>query len=119
MAKRENIFSLTDGRCFYCGCKLDFGTFHLDHFFAKADGGKVKGNLVPACPDCNIQKSCLSVEEFRERIRYIATETHHGRLMRKYFVIPDAPVVFFFEGVEDGDIQNRINEFLDRQQGGR
>lgn len=119
MSKRMKIFSMTGGRCFYCGCELDFNDFHLEHFSPKANGGKVANNLVPSCPDCNLQKSTLSVEEFRERIRHIATDTHHGRLMMKYYNFPDKPIVFFFEGVEDGIIQNRIDEFLDRQQGSR
>lgn len=117
MAKRETIYMITKGHCFYCGCDLDINDFHTDHFFPKQKGGKQKENLVPCCKDCNLCKSNLSLDEFRNKISGFVTNTHHGRMIAKYYRIQPKEIKFYFEGVTDGDIQNNINEFLDRQQG--
>lgn len=116
MKKRKTVYDMTNGRCFYCGCKLDFDNFHLDHFKAQKWGGKQHKNLVPACPDCNIAKCDMTIEEFRERIGAMLNITIHGRIICKYYGVSPKPIKFFFEEVEDGTIQNNINELLDRQQ---
>ena len=118
-SKRLKIYNLTKGRCFYCGCKLDIKYFHMDHFIPKQAGGKSKGNLVPCCHDCNLSKGSLPLDYFRDKIQGLLTETHHGRLIANYYGIKPTPIKFFFEEVDDGDIQNNINEFLDGQQGCR
>lgn len=115
--KRIRVFQMTGGRCFYCGCKLDLDTYHMDHFVAKAKGGKVVNNLVPACSDCNIYKGDSTIDEFREKIHECLLGNIKGRLIQKYYGVEDVPVSFFFEDVANGTIQNDINEFLDRQQG--
>ena len=115
MGKRQKVFEMTNGRCFYCGCKLDAGNFHMDHFTAKTHGGKQKNNLVPACPDCNITKSDMTVEQFRVKIANMLTASMQGRMIAKYYGLERKPVKFFFEEVESGAIQNNINEFLDGQ----
>lgn len=114
--KRMKIFRITHGRCFYCGCQLDFNAFHADHFFAKVKGGKVKDNLVPACIDCNLCKWNLDVEGFREKIMNLPYKSNQTRILSKYYGITGEPIKFYFEEADDGDIQNSINEFLDRQQ---
>jgi len=102
--KRKSIFDKTNGLCFYCGCKLDFDNFHMDHFEAKSNGGKVKENLVPSCPECNLCKSNLSIEEFRHKIECLSKDTFVGKLMKKYYQIEDRPIEFYFEGKEDGTL---------------
>lgn len=98
---RKKIFDMTDGRCFYCGKPLDFENFHLDHFIPKASGGKIANNLVPSCPDCNIAKSDLTIEEFRWKIHDYAVDTLAGRMVTKYFVLNETvyntPVSFYYE----------------------
>jgi 5-methylcytosine-specific restriction endonuclease McrA len=43
------------GRCAYCLWPL--GTVHWDHVIPVVrDGGSTQGNLVPACPPCNLRK---------------------------------------------------------------
>lgn len=116
MGRRQNIFDMTGGRCFYCGCKLDFNNFHIDHFTAKKRGGKQKDNLVPSCPDCNLSKGDMTVEEFRNKISNIINATVHGRMICKYYGVYPKQIKFFFEEVKHGTIQDSINEFLDRQQ---
>ena len=110
---RKQIYDMTGGKCFYCGCVLDFDRFHLDHFNAKAYGGKAKGNLVPSCPDCNIYKGTDTVEGFRRKINRCLHDTIRGRMLRKYYGIEEREIKFYYEVVKDGAIQNNINEFLD------
>lgn len=99
MSKRNEIYNLLGGRCFYCGCALDINTFHADHFIPKANGGKRADNIVPACPDCNLFKSNLELEDFRAKIANLRRTSYHARMMCKYYKIPESPVVFYFEEV--------------------
>ena len=51
---------IADGRCHYC--RRDVGARHLtlDHVVPLIRGGKsVRGNVVPACKDCNTAKKSL------------------------------------------------------------
>nr|DAH99136.1 MAG TPA: RECOMBINATION ENDONUCLEASE VII [Caudoviricetes sp.] len=112
---RKKIYGITNGRCFYCGCDLDANNFHIDHYLAQRKNGKQHNNLVPACPDCNMSKGTLSVEEFRKKLSELLAKNHQGRMISKYYKIADKPIRFYFEEVQDGDIQNRINDILDRQ----
>lgn len=81
---RTTIFNKTDGRCFYCGCKLDFDNFVIDHILPKSKGGKDKNNTVPACFECNAFKYNKSIEEFRNDLEEIAEKSIHTRLLVKY-----------------------------------
>ena len=102
--KRERIYHILDGRCFYCGCKLDFDNFHLDHFKAKSKGGKTTDNLVPSCPECNLFKSNLDIEEFRDKLKNIFDSSYHARMISKYYEVKYKPIVFYYEEVGYGDI---------------
>lgn len=95
--KKQTIYDMFNGKCCYCGCDLDFNTFHMDHFKAKSDNGKVHDNLVPACPDCNMCKYDLDIEGFREKLQTTICNSFHGRLMRKYFGAAPKGVEFYFE----------------------
>lgn len=114
MANRKNIYELTNGKCFYCGCDLEFDNFHLDHFIPKSIGGKQRKNLVPSCPDCNLCKGKLDLESFRCKIENILNDRFEGRIIKKYYGVKKRRIKFYFEEVRDGDIQNCINVFLDR-----
>lgn len=95
--RRREIFDLTKGKCFYCGQKLDFKNFHIDHFTAKAKGGKQMKNMVPACQDCNLIKSSHGVEEFRKIIGNYLYNDVHVRMIDKYMAIKKQPIIFYFE----------------------
>jgi 5-methylcytosine-specific restriction endonuclease McrA len=70
----EWVYARTDGRCFYCDKEIvldNRGVLHargawvLDHFIPFSRGGSDETyNLVPACIDCNTQKSDLMPWEF-------------------------------------------------------
>ena len=51
---------LAKGVCYYCGRKTPAADLTMDHIVPIARGGKsTKGNLVPACKDCNNKKKQL------------------------------------------------------------
>lgn len=77
-AIREKIWSITDGRCFYCDVELirervasdPSRTFCIDHIVAKINGGPDHtSNYVPACQRCNASKSSKSFVEFTSWLR--------------------------------------------------
>ncbi len=48
------------GLCFYCQRRVPARELTMDHIVPIARGGRsTKGNLVPACKDCNNQKKQL------------------------------------------------------------
>lgn len=60
-------------------------------------------NLMPACRQCNLYKSTLPLEVFRDRIRSVLwanlKKEFNYRLALKYGLIEehDVPITFFFE----------------------
>ncbi|MGQ9569714.1 MAG: HNH endonuclease [Thermodesulfovibrionales bacterium] len=56
-----------DGICFYCKKKVNAKDLTLDHIVPLIRGGKsTKGNIVPACKDCNNRKKYLHPIEWEE-----------------------------------------------------
>ena len=102
--KRRKVFKMLNGRCFYCGCQLDFNNFHMDHFKSKRLGGKSINNLVPSCPECNLCKGALDIDEFRTKIAFELWNTFQGRIIRKYYKIEPKSLLFYFEEVGYGDL---------------
>lgn len=94
---RLKVFKMLNGKCFYCGCKLDFDNFHLDHFIPKSSNGSRENNLVPSCPECNLCKSNLSLEEFRDKLSKEIWGSFYGKLIRKYYRVKPQKVEFYFE----------------------
>jgi CRISPR/Cas system Type II protein with McrA/HNH and RuvC-like nuclease domain len=96
---RLRIFNILNGKCFYCGCQLDFEDFHLDHFVAKScnGGGFDDDNLVPSFPECNHCKSNLTLEEFREKLSSEIFNTFQGKMISKYYKIKPKRIKFYFE----------------------
>ena len=51
---------IADGRCHYCGRHVGVNALTMDHVVPLIRGGRsVRGNLVPACKDCNSKKQSL------------------------------------------------------------
>lgn len=101
---RRKIYEITNGKCFYCGCDLDFNNFHADHFVSKFMGGKQRNNLVPSCPDCNLCKGKLEIEQFRQKIKNILNDRFEGRILKKYYGIEEQEIKFYFEREENGNL---------------
>lgn len=64
---------LARGVCHYCQQQFPSGELTMDHLVPLVRGGKsTRGNLVPACKECNNRKKYLlpiEWEEFLERLR--------------------------------------------------
>lgn len=99
MNKRERVYSITKGRCFYCGCPISLDDFHIEHAIPKKLGGGNGANLVPSCADCNLFKGDLNIEGFRAKLKE-AKNTGIGLMLSKYYGIPEREIVFYFEKVE-------------------
>lgn len=104
VSRRKKVFEITNGRCFYCGCELEFDNFHADHFHPKSFGGKAKDNLVPSCPDCNMSKGNLSIEQFGKKISDLPKRDATGRMISKYYDISPKRIEFYFEVNDYGSI---------------
>lgn len=108
---RESIRNKYDNKCAYCGCELTKG-WHVDHFLPivrNSDGtcekpeNEILENYNPSCASCNIQKSSLTLEEFRERINQFVQSlnlySNQYKIAKKYGLISETNsiVVFYFE----------------------
>lgn len=48
---------IAPGRCHYCGRHVGVNSLTMDHVIPLIRGGRsVRGNMVPACRDCNARK---------------------------------------------------------------
>lgn len=109
MGKRLNVFEKTNGRCAYCGCILDYNTFHIDHIIPKSksqNNSSDINNLMPACQDCNLIKSNLNLEEFRKDIENMFFKVPKCRILSKYYNLKSKKIKFYFE--QEGDENGKI-----------
>lgn len=129
---RKKIYDKTDGKCYYCGCALP-ERWHKDHLHPlhrnpighRDENGKLLKveyrddncehpdrdcfeNLVPACPRCNIRKSTLTVEGFREviqdQVNQLNSHSNQYELAKDFGLIEETEneVVFYFEKSKNG-----------------
>ncbi len=68
----------SEGVCYFCGGKFPPGELTMDHIVPLIRGGKsVRGNVVPACKECNNKKKYLlpiEWEEYLERLHKTPAE---------------------------------------------
>ncbi|MGB9715191.1 MAG: HNH endonuclease [Thermodesulfovibrionales bacterium] len=64
-----------DGICFFCKKKVSAKDLTLDHIVPIIRGGKsTKGNVVPACKDCNNKKKYLLPLEWDEYMKTLNSQ---------------------------------------------
>jgi 5-methylcytosine-specific restriction endonuclease McrA len=78
---RRAVYEKYDGHCAYCGCKIPFKGFNVDHlhclrhyeYLDEITGIDVNSidNLMPACGSCNRYKSTMDLETFRKQLQKI------------------------------------------------
>lgn len=71
------VYDKNNRHCYYCEKQLAFvnygkygnrGAWHIDHSKARAKGGSnYLRNLVPACIDCNLDKSTSSGNYYKKK----------------------------------------------------
>jgi len=63
----------SSGVCHFCGRKFPLSELTMDHIVPIVRGGKsTKGNVVPACKDCNSKKKYMlpiEWEEYLEKLK--------------------------------------------------
>lgn len=107
---REKIFNKYAGHCAYCGCKLRKG-WHIDHL--KPIKRNTVGcdhpendnvdNLMPSCPQCNINKHQMTLEQFRASVsKYLDSLNKYSvqyQMVKKYGLLEEKniKVLFYFE----------------------
>jgi 5-methylcytosine-specific restriction enzyme A len=61
------------GVCHYCGRNVGRAALTMDHIVPLARGGRsTRGNVVPACRDCNSRKKYLLPVEWDEYLKRMA-----------------------------------------------
>lgn len=61
------------GRCHYCGGQVGSRGLTMDHIVPLIRGGRSgRGNVVPACKECNNRKKSLLPVEWEEYLRRLA-----------------------------------------------
>lgn len=111
---RTLIFNKYGGKCAYCGCELKKG-WHVDHIepivrnwwdgtCQKPENENIE-NYNPSCPSCNIQKSSLSLEQFRNNIKnFVISLNKYStiyKFAKRYGLVAekDIEVEFYFEKI--------------------
>ena len=94
---RQRLFDEVKGKCAYCGKSIQ-DYFEVDHVTPVRKGGKdCYDNYLASCGSCNIQKSSLTIEQFRSNLLY-----KHKQMLRdssKYRAL-----------IRFGIIENNIDE---------
>ena len=61
---------IADGMCYYCRRRVGIRALSMDHIVPLSRGGRgVRGNVVPACKDCNSRKQSMLPVEWGEYVR--------------------------------------------------
>ncbi len=67
---------ISKGICYYCSARVDPRQLTMDHVVPLTRGGKSKkGNLVPACKECNNKKKYLLPLEWDEYLKNLQKQT--------------------------------------------
>lgn len=105
------------GCCAYCGVKLDFNKFHVDHIKPLHRGYSTEelsrmniergknhiSNYNPSCPSCNSSKSTYTLENWKTAIRNkvngLRRDSSSFRILLRYNVVNvnNDKVKFHFE----------------------
>ena len=70
--ERTLIHNKFNGKCAYCGCKLNLNEMTADHVVPLRKGGvDSTENMYPACKSCNHYKSTYTLEQFKAQLELI------------------------------------------------
>lgn len=105
---KQAVWDKSDGRCWYCGKKLNPFFTHYDHFEPHSKGGEdTVENLVLACPPCNHSKRDMSVSDWRVKIYNemgLAISKQQIAILKSEGINPlddpyrwEMPILFYFE----------------------
>ena len=65
------------GVCYYCNRQVGRARLTMDHVVPVSRGGKsTKGNITPACKECNNKKKYLLPVEWEEYLKALSERSH-------------------------------------------
>jgi 5-methylcytosine-specific restriction endonuclease McrA len=65
---------IADGVCYYCRRTVGHRALSMDHIVPLGRGGRsIRGNVVPACKDCNSRKQSLLPVEWQDYLSRLAS----------------------------------------------
>ncbi len=108
-AERMQAYEKYDGRCAYCGKKIEYKDMQVDHIVPKLKGGKNEiNNYNPACRRCNHYKDTFDIEQFRQMLKTMHERTQKiyiNKVAEDYGIIQIKPWdgVFYFEREAERD----------------
>ncbi len=66
---------IAKGDCYYCGGRFKTDELSMDHIVPIIRGGKsTRGNVVPACKECNSQKKHMLPMEWDDYLQSVKSE---------------------------------------------
>ena len=109
-SQRKKVFNRFRGFCSYCGRKIEFEEFQVDHLipvskFSNKHDAQFWENLMPSCWRCNSYKSANKLEVYRRRLMEIQERIQNDYLVKvamDFGVVKFKPFdgVFYFEKVK-------------------
>lgn len=108
-AIRQNVYEKYNGRCAYCGRKIEYKDMQVDHFIAKRgwteSGTDDISNLMPSCRMCNHYKRANTLETFRIYIQEIPRKLRNNYIYKVgvaygNVIESEKPIEFYFEKCE-------------------
>ena len=121
---REAVYQKYNGHCAYCGKKLTYKEFQVDHLipiqrekFGKYTEEQLERfeNYMPTDRTCNHYKRAHSLETFRRYIEEIPAkldrDSYISRIGKKYNLIEEHPrkIEFYFEQVEREKANKKVD----------
>ena len=115
--KRKVVYEKYNGKCAYCGTKLQYKEMQVDHITPKyrntshkevASWGLLKGtnnieNLNPSCRSCNSSKSTFTIEKWRKELALkemrLMRDNSTYRILKRFEVVKVVKneILFHFE----------------------
>jgi hypothetical protein len=123
---REAVYTKYDGHCAYCGKKIEYKEFQLDHLIPKQreqfkryteEQIECFENYMPSCRRCNHYKRAHTIEYFREMIETIPKKLFRDSYIYKvgldYGLIEanEHKIIFYYEQVDEGVCLNEKENF--------
>ena len=104
--ERLDIYNKYNGRCGYCGEKINIKDMQVDHIVALRVGGTdTLDNMICSCRSCNHYKSTYTLEKFEKQLQEIPNRLIRDsaifRIDLKYRLIEikDKKVEFYFKKI--------------------
>ena len=105
---RVSVYNKYNGRCAYCGRRIEYKDMQVDHFIAKRawneSGCDDIQNLMPSCRMCNHYKRANPLEVFRQYIQEIPRKLRNDYIYKVGVVYGNVienekPIEFYFEKI--------------------